>query len=156
VSGFKPSTWEAKQWLIMRINGVLRLVENYPARGTATRNHKRGKEPFSNLESRRGVSIGAGCLVRARKGDDDAFDDLAAIVAQNIANIAAMNQWLVDGDRALGVARALVAREIGKIDTENDMAIIAGISRQAWHKTWRGRVDDLHRQCIMPLVAELK
>lgn len=159
----QTTQWEPKQWLLEHVWCPLkkrfeqRLVENYPARGTATRNHKHGREPFSNLEKRRHVSGGAYHLKMARWGNQESWDALVEIVAGNVQNIAVMNKWQVDagGERALGIARALVAKELGKIDTDTDMAIVAGISRKSWYKTWRGRIDDLHRQTIQPLAAEI-
>lgn len=148
--------WEAKQWVLKKISGSWTLVWNFPARGTATRNHKRGREPFSNLESR-SLSVNAKALLAAQNGDTEAFAGLTVLIAGNVIRIAQEHQWQrVDMDQALRVATALLSLVTAEsYPSDVELAAAVGVADRNYRATWKPRMHELYLRCLKPLVAEI-
>lgn len=142
--------WEPVQWKF--ISG--KLVENYPARGTATRNTKDGRE-LRDSDAWRNVSSAAQRLLQqAKDGDACAYSDLIEEIAANVQRVALEQRWTMDssGVRARGVAGALLSRYFGAAQTDVALAAVIGISERAFRKTWRERMESLNDRVVKPLL----
>lgn len=148
--------WEPKQWVLKKVKSGWTLVWNFPARGTATRNHKRGREPFSHLESR-SISPSARALQEAMQGDTEAYAGLTAAIAGNVLSIAQDEGWQrVDMAMSLRVANALMALTIADKRPNNaQVAEMIHVAEQNYHLRWKQRMAFLEVRCIKPLAAEL-
>lgn len=149
--------WEAKQWLEKRIAGILMLVPNFPARGTATKRQiLHSREPFSNLENRR-ISDNARALRDAIDGDTEAYASLTVILAGNVLRIAQERQWQrVDMPQGLRVANALLAMVTAeKYPTDMQLAGLIGVADRNYRATWKPRMQELYLRCIKPMLSEI-
>lgn len=142
--------WEPVQWIM--VNG--KLVENYPARGTATINTKDGRELRDSDAWCQVSSQAQRLLYRAKEGDEGAYIDLVEEIAANVQRIALEQRWTMDagGIRARGVAGALLSRYFGAAQTDVALASVIGISERAFRKTWRDRMAGLNDRVVKTLL----